>query len=266
MKTLIVVTVLMVAPSLASAQTCDSYVGKTVALNSFVAVAAALKKTPAIKGEYETTTQYEARIAAAKVTTPEVIILPGTFSAKYATYDADAGAVKIQAYALRNVNTSYTNVFGYGSTYYEKVKYSSLDNIDAVLAESEATTGTYTASNAYGAKAVVTKITRIDQALFEGEADYSKRDLFVDQKPGIDAALGSIPMSIAEAQAFKVGGKVAFVAKPKWPFYAEGTRIYEPKITSPTEINNVIQVIVADIQCGLVLSPASKVLAAYTTR
>lgn len=262
----VVAIAMMLVPSMASAQSCESYVGQTVTLNSFNVVAAAMKKMPAVKGEYETTAQYEARIAAARGSTPETVILPGVFSPKYMTYDADAGVLKVQAYALRNINTSYGDVFGYGSPYYEKVKYSSLDNIDAVLSQKETPTGTYTASNAYGAKALVTKITRLDQAVFEGEADFRKGDLFVDQKPGVDAQLGTIAMTIPEAQAFKAGGKVAFVAKPKWPYYAEGKRTYEPKIDSPTEVNNVIQVIVADIQCGLVLSPTNKVLAAYTTR
>lgn len=262
----VVSVIALAACPLANAQTCQTYVGQTVTLNSFDSVAATLKAMPTTKGEYETTATFEARVAAARGAMPETVIIPGIFSAKYVTYDADSGTLKVQAYALSNVNTDYSYVFGYGRPFYEKVKYSSLGNRDAVVFQSETATGSYVASNAYGAKATVTKITRLHKAIFEGEQGSYNEDLFVDQKPGVDALLGTVPMSIPDAQALKANGKVAFVVKPKWPFFAEGRRLGDATISNPIEVTNPIQVIVGDIQCGLLLTPTNKVVAAYTTR
>jgi hypothetical protein len=245
---------------------CPTYIGQTVTLNSFDSVVTSLKAIPTGKGEYETTAAFEARVATAKGGMPDTVTIPGIFSAKYINYDADTSSLKIQAYALRNLNTEYSYVFGYGTPYYGKVKYSSLGNRDVVVFEKETSNGTYVAANAYGAKVTVTKITRIQKAIFEGEHGRYNEDLFVDQKKGVDALLGSVPMSIPAAQALKEKGKIAFVVKPKWPFYAEGIRHWGPKIANPTDVSNPIQVIVGDIQCGLLLNPANKVVAAYTTR
>lgn len=254
------------AATAANAQDCRSYVGQVVAVQPFQTVAATLKTLPTVKGEYETTAAFEARVSAARGAMPETVIVQGVFSPNYVNYDADAGVIKVQAYALRNLNTHYAYVFGYGSPYYEKVKYSSLGNLDAVLFEKESTTGSYSASNAFGAKTTVTKITRLQHAIFEGPTVRYGDRLFVDEKPGVEALLGTIPMTIPEAQALKASGKVAFAAKPKWPFYAEGVRKWEPTITSPTDVNNPIHVIVADIQCGLLLDGSNKVVGAYATR
>lgn len=265
MNRFLLVPILLGLPAAAQAQ-CQSYLGQTVTLNPFSTVAATLGTLPATKGEYETSAAFEARVAAARGSMPETVIIPGMLSAKYLTYDADAGALKVQAYALRNANTSYDYVFGYGRPYYEKVKYSTIGNRDVVVFEKETATGSYLASNAFGARVRVTRITRLHQAIFEGpEGSYNER-LFVDQQPGVDAWLGSIAMTIPEAQALKASGKVAFVVKPKWPYYAEGKRSWEPTIDSPTDVTNPIQVIVGDIQCGLLLTAANRVVGAYATR
>lgn len=245
---------------------CNSYVGQTVTLNQFNAVATTLKSMPTTKGEYETSAAFEGRVSAARGSMPEKVIIPGMFSANYLNYDADAGVLRVQAYALQNVNTDYSYVFGYGTPYYERIKYSSIGNRDAVVFQSEKAVGSYRASNAFGANATVTKIRRLQQAIFEGEQARYDEDLFVDQQKGTGASLGSIPMSIPEAQAIKTSGKVAFVVAPKWPYYAEGTHVWDPTISNPRQVINPIQVIVGDIQCGLLLTGANRVVAAYATR
>jgi hypothetical protein len=252
-------------PAFAQEQ-CQSYVGQTVTLNTFSAVAAILKKLPTAKDEYETTADFEARVATARGSMPETVILPGTFNSKYLNYDADAGVLKVQAYALRNINTDYSRVFGYGTSYYDKVKYSTIGNRDAVLFEVQRTTGSYFATNAFGAKVTVRKIARLTHAIFEGEQGSYDEDLFLNQTPGVDAVIGTVRMTIPEAQSLKASGKVAFVVKPKWPYYAEGVHHWEPKIDAPTDVDNLVQVIVGDIQCGLLLTSIDKVVAALPTR
>ncbi len=243
-----------------------SFVGRTVTLASFDSVANILKALPTTKGEYETSAAFEARVAAVRDTMPATFIIQGIFDAEYVTYDADAGVLKVRAYALRNLNTDYDYVFGYGSIYYEKVKYSSLGNRDVVVFQSETPTGSYVATNAFGAKVTVRKARRLQQAIFEGEAARYGEDIFVEQAPGVEALLGTVRMTIPEAQALKATGKVAFVVKPQWPYYAEGTHLWEATNSNPLEVTNPIQVIVGDIQYGLLVDSANKVIAAFATR
>ena len=96
MKLLSSLTVAMlIFPAMAHAETCDSYVGQTVTLNSFGSVASILKALPTTRGEYETTAAFEARVASARGTMPETVIIPGIFSSKYVSYDADTGVLKV---------------------------------------------------------------------------------------------------------------------------------------------------------------------------
>ena len=209
---------------------------------------------------------FEARVANAMQALPSALIIPGIFSEEYAVYDADSGVLNIQAYALRNVNTSYEYVFGYGSPFYGEVEYSTLGNRGVVVFQGEEVTGSYTASNAFGAATRVTEITRTHHAIFEGETARYNETFFVEQQEGAGAQIGAVPMSIPDAQAFKATGQVAFVVAPKWPFYAEGVRSWEPTISNPTDVTQPISVIVADIQCGLLLLADNTVIAAFETR
>lgn len=74
-------------------------------------------------------------------------------------------------------------------------------------------------------------------------------------------------MSVAEAQAFKPQAKIAIVAVPKLPYvvrvsYPSG----ETMISNPTEVTVNATIVVADIQCGLLLKTANHVVAAFATR
>lgn len=230
---------------------------------TFEMAASALKGVSADKGEYETTAAYEARMSAARSALPSTIIISSRLDPEYLKYNADAGSLEVTSYALRNINTDYSSVFGYGTPYYDKIKYSSYDNIDWVVSQTESKTGSYIASNAFGAHVRVDKIFRMDEAIFEGEADFGTDFWLPADK---DAKLGSIPMSVDEAKQFKATGKAAVVVEPKWPFYAEGIKHWEPNFESRIDVTNPVRVIVADIQCGLLLSAANKVVGAYSTR
>ena len=253
-------------PTVSSAQTCETYVGQVVTLNSFDAVAESLNALSKEKGEYETTVEYEARIASVRGEIPERVIILGIFSPDQVEYDADVGALKVSAYAMRNLNTSYRPVFGYGTPYDGQISYSLGSNRDVVVFQNETITGTYRASNAYGASTTVTEITRLQKAIFEAEERNYGDGLFVDQTEATGAWIGSVTMTIPEAKAIKSDGKVAFVVAPKWPYYAEGERRWEPRIDRPRDIKNPIQVIVGDIQCGLLLTANDTVVSAFETR
>jgi hypothetical protein len=192
----VLVVVLTIVPAwaaFAEPQTCEAYVGQTVTPTPFDTAAAVLKKMPATKGEYETTVAYEARMAAARGSLPSTLIVAYKLNPEYLKYNADAGSLDVISYALRNINTDYSAVFGYNTPYYDKVEYNSFDNLDLVLSQTERFTGSYIGSNAFGARVTVDKIFRVDKAIFEGEAEFGT-DLWAQADK--DAKLGTVPMSV----------------------------------------------------------------------
>lgn len=251
-------------PATASAETADciGLVGQQVSSQPFAAVAAKLAGVPTTKGEFETTEAFNVRQGTAAAQLPSTFIVNYQPNSEYLVYDADAGALSVKSYFFRNLNTSYSDVFGYGSPLDGKLKYGHSDNIDVVVGETQRPTGSYAGSNAYGATATVTNIQRDTQSIWDREAKYGE-DIFVRQADGL---LGSIPMSPNEARALKASASAAIVVAPRWPYLAKGTKTWTPTINRPTHVTNDITVITGDIQCALLLDAAKRVIAAYTTK
>lgn len=247
-------------------QACQAYVGQQATTQTYDAVAAMMAKVPAFKGEYETTEAFNARQAAAMTGWPQTFIIGYQPNREFLKYDADRGSMEVAAYFFRNRNTSYHDVFGaWGSPFDGKVKFGYFDNIDVVVGETERSKGTYRGSNAFGAGTTVTQIQRSTKAIWEREAA-PREQAFPDQQEGVGAALGSIPMSVQQAQTLKAGATAALVIAPRWPYFAQGTRVWNATFRDPRQIDNDISVIAADIQCALLLDPAKKVIAAYAVR
>lgn len=245
---------------------CPAYVGQTVTPTTIDAAIATVSKVPGVKGEFETTAQFEARQAAASGGTLGRMIVAKAPERKYFEYDADGGKLRIKSYAFDNINVDYDDVFGYGTKYYEKVKYSHLSyNLDVVMSETEVPTGSYVGGNAFGAKTRVTKKTRTTKVIFDHDAASYSEGLF----PGADknAVIGELALSPAEAQRLKATMRVAFAITPKAPYFASGVKNWgDATIDNPEEVRQPISVVIADIQCGLLLDAGGKVLAAYPTR
>jgi len=136
-------------------------------------------------------------------------------------------------------------------------------DLDLVLSESLTTYGSYMGQNAFGVRATVRKTLRLDKAVYEGEGQYNEAFWPTADK---NEKLGSIPMTVEQAKALKAASKAAIVIVPKWPFYAEDTKRWEPNLESLTDESNTEQVIVADIRCELLLAADNRVVAAYSTR
>ena len=265
MRTLTILACLFACsgPTSALAQSCESWVGQEAELATFDTVVEQLRTAPLERGEYETTAEFEQRQSRSAASIPDRIVIQGIFDPKHVTYDADAASLRVSAFALRNLNTDYSRVFGFGTAFDGKVDYGAYSNVDVVVFQSETATGTYTASNAYGAYRTVTEITRVQKAIFDREAVGFSDEPFVSQAKGSDANIGTVPMSVPETKAIKATGKVAYVASPKWPYYATGIKTWDPTISRPTDVTNHIEVIVADLQCALLLSANNFVIAAF---
>jgi hypothetical protein len=251
----------------ASAIECQSYVGSRVEATSFDLAARALSQVPSARDEFETTAQYQARLATALSGVPSQMLISVPLDTSYVTYNADAGRFDIQSYAIRNTNTDYFTVF-YGSPFYGTVPFSTLGNIDIVVGSSDEERGTYQGQNAYGATWTVTRITRTVRAIFDREPRRYTEELFGDRATRGDGPVRwSIPVAPEQARGLRDRLRAAVVVVPKTPFFFENTQQSAGRITiqNPRDVVQVSRIIVADIQCALITDDVGNVLVAQPT-
>lgn len=131
-------------------------------------------------------------------------------------------------------------------------------------------TGSYEASNSFGAKANVASITRSVKVIFDrGPKLGGKPETLF---PGSITAnfnvnpVGVLRMSPEQARILKPRLRLAFVATPYQPYVIRGTTKFG-KVTfqNPRDISYSFTMLTADIHCGLVMDLDGKVLGAYPT-
>lgn len=254
-------------PIVASTQACDSYLGQVITPVSFDRVRAILSRLPTQRGEFETTPQFNARVANALGGTAGSYIVRAAFNPKYATYDADHQRFRVEPYAIGNGQPYWDTVFGYGHPLYGQVEYGSYENIGISVSSSEAV-GTYLGSNVFGVTARVTETKRNEKAIFDRKAA-SGEDLY--SPPGSDLyrtrIIAEIPADPATAPRLKNTMKAALVIAPKSPWVAAGRgHINNPTINNPQTVEQVVSAVIADIQCALITDGTNRVIAAVTTR
>ncbi len=238
---------------------CDSYVGQIVAPTTLDQAILALN-APAPKGEFETTSAYQSRIAAAGNSGP-LVIGKKLEDPKYLEYNADLQLFSVQKYLFDNTNWPAWEAF-YHAKNGVKASTMSSGNLDVVLSSSDTPTGTYSAQNGFGARTTVTKLTRTIKVIFEGEGRYGE-DLFLTK----ETVLGTVPVNLEQAKTFRQQAKIAFVVVPKAPFVTRANYLWgETTIRNPTEVTVNAIVLNADFQCALLTDGINKVLAAFPTR
>lgn len=256
----------MMAASAANAQRgCASYTNQIV---TPVSIDSALSSFSGLgpKGEFETTAQYQARRAAAlggSATRP-LIISKVPEGQNYFEYNADAGVLGIKSYAFHNTTMDTFSAF-YTAGAQSKIPVSTISNIEALISRTESVIGAYTAGNAYGAQVEVSRIQWTTKAIFDRESNLSE-GLFpaADNSPYL---VGTLAVPPAAAQRLKPTLQVAFVVVPKEPFTVSGT--HKPgrvTIQNPRDITEDFSILIADIQCGLLLDEKNRVLGSYPTR
>ena len=239
-------------PAIASAKACESYVGQTVAVQTFDAAVARVASITA-KKKGETAAHYESRKAAALTTeTGVLLIAKGPEARKYFQFDANAQKLGIVEYAFQNKYFNSKKAFlaaGYGGiptgTNYESVIEQTNKGPDSGPQQ------------------------RNSKVIYERPAPYNEDDWVTHLFPAAAPKphfVGVISMTPAEFTALKPTLKLAFVVKPKAPFFISGDLKYRatPWLVE-IDVAEHFQVLIADFQCGLVLTDAGKVLGAYPT-
>lgn len=244
---------------------CAVYLGQKIApITIDAAISRFATLTP--KGEFETTAQYEARKARAiGSTSGPFVISKAPEDRKYLEYDADAGKLRISRFAFQN------SAFNAWKTFFNAGVDKAIDvdiyaNYDVVISQVDVPTGVYTGSNSFGAKTKVVKINRVTKAIFDRKAPgILDDDLFIagTKEP---YAVGELSVPPERAKVLKQTIKMAYVVEPKEPFLVRSSyNGHEPTIQVPTDVTEVVSVLIADIQCGLVTDATNTVLGAYPT-
>ena len=253
----------------ATAEECSNFLGQQPTPTTIQSVISAVSTFPAEKDEFETTEQHNARIQSLTQNTPSTYIVYTNLDSRYAIYDADNQIFKIKSFAIDNINARLEAVFGYGSPLYGRTSYSSIGNIDIIIYTSERTTGTYRGRNSFGATATISEVTRSNIGIFERGAQHGE-DLFFrnsEESRRADNIIGTIPADATTARALKDTMRAAVVIAPKAPWHASGDiRWGEPTIADPVDLTETVSILIADIQCALVLDASNKVLLAISTR
>ncbi len=221
------------------------------------------------KGEFETTADYEARRNASVGTAARTVIIPKQPEGlEYFEYDADAQKLKVLSYAFDNTGLDVWSAF-YAAELYGKIDVNTFGNVEVVISREENPTGSHVASNAYGATVDVLEIAWTTRAIFDRQGDGTSGldyGLFpsADNSPYV---VGELSLAPAEAQRLKPTLQVGFVVTPREPYLVTGRhKVGKTTIQNPRAITEDFSILIADIQCGVVMDSSDKILMAYPTR
>lgn len=264
----IIAAVTVCAPGAVAAQSCESLLNTQIAPVSFEAAARSLTGGASLtKDEFETTAQFEERLAAARSGMPSSVMVSLPVDMEQISYNADTAAFDIKTYAVANLGADWFSVF-YGSPYYTTIGSgisSGSNALGVVLSSEDNATGTYTGKNGYGAEWEITEVTRELQIIFEGKARNYGSTLF--QSNAGSAPVWSLPIPVEEARAFKANIRAAALIVPKAPYYFENTQGSTARITvqNPRDLTLESHVIVADIQCVVFTNETNNVVMSVRT-
>lgn len=235
---------------------CKSYEGQQVTVTAFDSFVRGLPKY-ITKGEFETTPQFDARVAAANKnipTGPFVIVLPT--NQKYIEYDADLSLMRVQAGAFDEGKFSDNTMADIKANY---LTQEFRDGRTAVPhSDSERLLQTYRAQTRLGVPFSISKYDLKVNSMF-----VAAKKLFSYANDKYSLVMG-FEVPVAQAARVKPTLKVALVVEPDSPFVITDTSDDErsPTLDRPSEYTYRSSIAFVKAKCSLVLDGQSKVLAA----
>lgn len=255
------VVISLIASAASPPFSCEPYVGQIVAPQAFDAAVARFLSVRQ-KGEYETTAAFELRRNAAIGPIKMLTVQADVKSRSSFVYDADAGVLRVQGFAFEG-SGGYNPAHLIGT---EAAKLGDGQNINVQVSRIATTTGSYRASNAFGASANVIRQTEVSKVIFDGNNSRSSdaRHLFVAGHRTEN--VGAIPLSPDEAQRLKPKLRIAFLVEPQEPFAVETlSQKGVPTIADPRRVTEKATVLLGNIRCGIVTDDHNMVFGAFPT-
>lgn len=232
----------------------------------------AARRGALVKGEFETTAQFEARKASVDVAATD-FILSVLVDQENARYDADKERWIFDQYFMAGGNYNFDD---------DALLSAGLANAgwgrSLILSGSDDEQGTYVSSNAFGQQAVVRQLYArrigiieiargvaepLDYRLSSGPIFSLPLDVQIPVSgytTTLDAKAVEIPMHIARAQASKGSFGFAVAGKLVEPLLIDHTYYITPTIDNPTDAKIDLTYLMADIQCGILTDGEGRVL------
>lgn len=261
----------LLSPNFTHAQSCETYIGQTPKLTD---IKTAIEQNQSIKpkGEFESTTEYQARLAR-ETRIAERLIIPKKINATKLSYQADEESFKVGVGTFDDQYAVFSNaLWEVGGPFYDpKAPFGVKRYADTRIKKEDLPTGTYKAANAFGREVEVIELDSISWGIFDRKLEgrnfrNSRQELIVPPVKNTDY-IGRFAIPRAKAAAFKASATAAFVVEPKKPWSVSHREAFPSKATirRPLKETNVINVLFADIQCALLLDADKKVVAAFDT-
>ena len=223
----------------------------------------AIKALPQIeaKSTYESTADYERRLAAASGQTSRPILLKRTpsYVGEGLSYDADRRILTIRPTAFGAGQINFSMIFGMGPPGMDPFASAIAFGLEARDVAKE----NYEANNGFGAQVTVTQTTRQVHALWE---QHGKRgdSPFLGNSPF--KPLAAISMTPQAARDVIERGSVTLLAVPKAPFKKTGLNAVAPDFRRPRERIDQVTALIAYVQCAYLQASDGSVIAAFAVR
>lgn len=236
----------LMTSSNAAAQVCDGLLGTQVSPTAYEqARLLVVGGRNLVKDEFETTSHFDARVAAANSPIPESLFISVPFDGKYITYNADNAAFDVKSYAFDNgsflwqlhLDAASNSILGTGGY-----------NAEYILGENSYVTATSVETRLY---MIFDREVAEREGLFEGSSS---------------PKIWTIPTPIDQARGMKERFRAALLVVPRAPFYLEHSRTTRfRRDETGRSATEVTQVIAADIQCAVITDDNNKVLLTIRT-
>lgn len=229
------------------------------------------------KDEFETTEEYRSRLRKSLLETggqyPSAVFVKWNLDPQYIRYDADTQTLTIKEYAVSNLSPESETLFGRDSLLARRGinnEYTVLtDDLVLTFEHQEEVTGSFVGQNAFGATTRIQKLSHHVSGVFErpgrhGESVWSI-DKISDRNPGdlgINAFVISAPPDLA--RQLLENAVVVLSMKLKYPYYAEGEKHYEARITNPYQHSYFYQYLIADMQCMALAGSGDEIISTRT--
>lgn len=260
-------TMVLLSPTASAQDSCQRYVGQTVSPVSFNNAIAPFAKLTA-KTEFESTSDYQDRVAktlGASAGSP-IIIAKAIENRAFVEYNADRHSLGIYLGAFGDGLDAWSSFIS--TPYWNELAPNVDSNVAVVISDPDVLAGSAPGSNAFGVRVTIKNYRRITHGIFDHAGGAGENTLFPPRPAatGNINIVGEIAMSPAEAKVLEPAISLALVVVPKAPYLITGSRYAaSPTLDSPKRVKEEYSILIADIQCALVLDGSHKVLAAFVT-
>lgn len=231
---------------------CTSFDGKRATETGVAEIASVLRGGNFKKGEFEKSSEFNARLASrvsqaqqkiGKAGQGETFYFSVRIPADKLNYNADVGAMSIgpkgDGPLSRGLLDSRT-----GETH------------DLVVSSSRHAIGTYVGENSFGVKRTITRFDETRLAVTIANADSEYFGWPKDFKPLVYS------LSTDKARKAKGNMVVLFAAKLRPPYYSVETSGFSPTINIPRDITTNTEIIHMDIECSVIFNRAESTVVA----